>query len=273
MASAQTIRSLLVALGVKADDKSLAQFDDGLTKVKASMVAVVKVAAVATAALVGVTVTTAQAGDQAAKTAKRVNITAEAYQELAFAADRAGATGADIEMALTRQARVLNDVRDGSAEYAMSLDAVGLSVEKLDGLGQDELFMRIAEGMRGVKDEGKQVALVQDLWGRSGTNLLPLINDQTISIAQLRAEARGLGLVMSGDAAAASEEFIDRITDAKAVLTGLRNTIGVALMPAFTEMLTGFKGWFTANRAILQQRIQVWAAWEIWACRAATPLP
>jgi hypothetical protein len=258
MAAAKTIRSLLVALGVKADDKSLAQFDKGLTSVKQNMGALVKVAAVATAALVGVTVTTAAAGDEAAKTAKRVNVTAEGYQELAFAADRAGASGKDIETALKRQARVLNDVRDGSTEYAQALLDVGLSVEKLDGLSQDELFMRIAEGLRGVADEGKQVALVQDLWGRGGTNLLPLINDQTTSIAQLRQEARDLGLVMSNEAAAASEEFVDRLTDAKAVLTGLRNTIGAALIPVFTDMLTGFRDWFLINRAILQQRLEAW---------------
>jgi hypothetical protein len=259
MAGGRVIRSLLVALGVKADDAALRKFDDGLGKVKSSMRAVVTVAAVATAAIAGVTISTARAGDNAAKTAKQVNITAEAYQELSFAADRAGASGAAVHAGFRKQARVLEDVRQGSKEYAQSLEAVGLQIADVESMGQDQLFMRIAEGLKGVKNEYQQVALVQDLWGRSGTQLLPLVNDTKISIAELRQEARLYGAVMSEEAANASEEFIDRMTDAKAVMTGFRNTIGMAFMPVFTDLLTGFRDWAVVNRQVIQQRVEVWA--------------
>lgn len=258
MAATRTIRSLLVALGVKADDAALKRFDAGMDKVKSGMFSLVTAAAAVTAALVGVTVSASDAGDAAAKSAAKIGITAEEYQELSYAMERSGATSEALEAAMRRQARVMEDARGGSKEAAAALSALGIQAADPRLKNQVALFEAVTTALQGVGDEQRKVALVQEIWGRGGTELIPLVNDMTAGIAGLRAEARALGLVMSTEATAAAEEFNDRLGDAKGILLGLRNTIGVSLMPVFNELLTGFRDWYVVNRQVIQQRIEEW---------------
>ena len=256
---ADTIRELLVRLGVDAQDKNLKRFDKSLGQVKKRM-AVVAAGFVAGGALITKSVLDfAKAGDTAAKEAKRIRITAEEYQELGFAMQRAGGSSAYVTKALKRQAKLTNDLSRGLSTAKDAFADMGIEQAEVAGLSQVQLFEKMAEGIAGIEDPIKQVAIAQEAWGRAGVNLLPLINDQENSIADLREEARRLGFVIDNETAKAAEEFQDRLLDVKMILTGLRNVIGEALLPTFTRLLTRFKEWFLVNKDLIGQRLEDFA--------------
>ena len=65
------------------------------------------------------------------------------------------------------------------------------------------------------------------IFGRSGTQLLPMLGD----LAALRAEARRLGVTMSTQDAKAAADLNDDLDRLKATLRSVAITLGSALVP------------------------------------------
>lgn len=267
MAGKVTIRELLVKLGVVADGKGLKTFDSNLSKVKVGMQGALKIAAAVGIAFTGLAVgaialvdSAATGLDDVAKAAQRVGLGVEAWQEYKKAVELSGAEIEDFEVGLRRMARALDDARTLGGSMALAFERLlgPDALQQLEGLGVDETFLLLADALSKVEDEMTKSALASQVFGRGGAKLLPLINQGADGINELRQQARDLGIVLSEDATKGAEEFKDRLADATDAIGGLKTSIGVALMPVLTDLLTRFREWFIANRAIIQQRIEVW---------------
>ena len=116
-----------------------------------------KTAKVAGAALAGVGVAAGamtkkflSAGDDLDKMSGRTGIAVEELQKFGFAAEQSGTDLATFEKAILKQSKILNDAKDGLASATDSLDALGVSVEDLDGLNPDEQFLVLADALSEV---------------------------------------------------------------------------------------------------------------------------
>ena len=96
---------------------------------------------------------------------------------------------------------------------------------------------------------------LQRIYGESGSALLPVLKNGSAGLKAMRQEARDLGLVMSNEATVASERFQDSLTKVRGVLKGLRNQIGVALLPIMTSLIDGFRSFIRVNGQFIRQRI------------------
>ena len=86
-------------------------------------------------------------------------------------------------------------------------------------------------------DEVQKAALAQDVFGRSGTRLLPLLKEGSEGIAALRQEAHELGVVFDQDAANSAAEFSDSMTRLKARFQGIAFTVARNLVPTLTKII------------------------------------
>lgn len=248
--AATTIRDLLVRLGVEADTKSLDTFEAGLKNVAAGLSAVSAAAIGAVGALFGITAATASAGDEAAKTAKQIGLTTDAYQELLFAAERSGASQEQLAVGLKTIQRLAFDAANGNAEAAKTFDQLGISVTDANGnlKSGEQLLLEAADAISKLDSEAEKIALAQKLFGEGGAALLPLLDSGAKGIDELRRRARELGFIMDEEATRASEQFADSLLDAQLVLEGLRNIIGTAFLPVFTQLLD----WFVMGAQFIQ---------------------
>ncbi len=196
--------------------------------------------------------TEAQAA-QAVELAQRFGITAEAVQELGFAASQSGADIETLTIGLGGLSDKLDAAKKGGKDAAASLKAVGVNIadvrsgkQSLDGtLGQ------IAEKFAAMPDGATKSALAVDLFGKSGRKLIPLLNEGSAGIDALRQQARDLGIVIDNDTAAALENFGDQTEALHAQLGGLRNQAIAAILPTLKEMIAGLQEWIKANRQML----------------------
>jgi len=155
--------------------------------------------------------------DNVGKGAKRLGITAEEFQKLAFAANRSGASIDDIEKAFKRMSSTVFDAERNVKESKDALESLGLTVDDLKGKKPEEQFKIIATALNEIEDASTKAALAQDVFGRSGTNLIPMIGD----MEQLREEIEKIGVVANEDVEAA-ESFKDSIED---LTTSLRKLV------------------------------------------------
>jgi hypothetical protein len=105
------------------------------------------------------------------------------------------------------------------------------------------------------------------LFGRTGTNLLPMFARGAKGIEELQEEARRLGLTMSAEDAKAAEDFTDALDKLwKVVKMGVFR-VGAALAPVLqrlTDTITGvatkISAWIDRNRQLIVTVMQVAAA-------------
>jgi hypothetical protein len=200
-------------------------------------------------ALTAIAVTTARAGDEFQKMSLRTGVSAEALSELKHAAEISGASIEDLEKGFKTFAKRMSDARFGLETYQRIFRLLNLEYQNADGSlrNVDDAFMDAVQAINRLSSDTEKAALAQELFGRAGTKLLPLIKAGKDGIADLRKEAQSLGITYTDLEAEQSAEFIDALTRTKAALKGVTHTIGVQLIPAFTRILDQITDFVTKN--------------------------
>ena len=170
------------------------------------------------------------AGDELQKMSLRTGVSVESLSAMKFAAEQSGSSLDAFSDGLRKQARFLTDARDGLSTATDTLDSLGLSLEDVEGLNPDELFSRFADAIASTEDPFLQSAAAQEIFGRGGTDLLPLLQEGADGIRRLTDEARETGNVMSTEAAEGAASFTDAINKVKNIVSG-------ELLKGFTDLV------------------------------------
>lgn len=178
----------------------------------------------------------AKAGDEIAKMAKRTGFGTVALSELRHVAKLCGADLSDIEKATKRMSRTIIDAGRGLETYIRSFQALGLNVEELRAMKPEEQFWAICNALADLDDQTLKVAVAQEIFGRAGTNLIPMLDAGSIAIADMRQETHDLHQVWDEESATKSEAFCDSVNNMKEALTGFGNEIAEVLMPKITAL-------------------------------------
>ncbi len=133
--------------------------------------------------------------------------------------------------------KFLASAAEGSAGATESLSALGLTVADLQGLNPDQQFERVADRISKIRDPALRTAAAMEVFGKTGTELLPMMQNGAAGIQALRQEARDLGIVMSTEDAQSAAAFGDALDQLWAVLKSGVFAIGSALAPMLTELV------------------------------------
>ena len=206
---------------MSTDQAKLDALDASLVSVKQTAALVVGAVFATGAAFYAMAKSAATAADDAATAASRIGITTEAYQEMQFVADRADMTIEELSNALKLQARNLTEAANGGGAAAKALERLGVSAQDPRLKDQTDALGLLIEKMRDVPNKSERIALAMQLWGRSGNALIPMIEDTSMSVEELRKEAHLLGYIMDEEAIKAGQEFDDTYKDLGLTVTGL----------------------------------------------------
>lgn len=268
MAQPKTIRELLVKLGVTANTKPVVTFDKAITAARTNAFRLVKaLAAAATAAsgaavaVFGLATHTALAASNVGTAASRVGVHVEALQELLYAADNVNVASEQLEAALVTQGKNAAAAAVGAGEASDAYRVLGVRVRNENGTlrGQIDLFMETAEALSRVSDTTLRAQYAMKIFGEGGVRLLPLFEGGAKGIEELRQRARDLGIVFGKDSVEAASAYSTVLTEAKAVMVGLKNEIGMAFLPIVNDAVTAFRDWSVANRDLIRQNLDKWA--------------
>jgi len=214
-------------------------------------------AAAAAASLFIVAETTAKAGKEASLNAQRTGMNVEAFQELSYAAERGGVSAEMFTHSLAHLNRSLFEAKMGNKEAAQGFGMLGRGVTEAIRAHRptNEVFMRVADGLSNIKDEGTRGAIAMKLFGRAGYMMTPMFKNGAAGLEKFSEEAREMGLVMSESEVQMSKGFMHSLHEVHGLLTGMKRTIGVALLEPMTKVFESFSTWIRLNRAIIRQNI------------------
>lgn len=175
--------------------------------------------------------------------AERTGVSRERFQELGFAAKLAGSSSETLAGALQKMNINVGAATKGSKELKDMFRGLGISLKDSHGnlKSTDELFDTFVDRISRIKDPSLQAQAAVKIFGKSATELLPMLRGGKAGLAEMAAEARRLGIVISEDAIGEGEKFGDVIDTLKEALKGVGNTIGAAVTPTLIvlgEILT-----------------------------------
>jgi hypothetical protein len=200
----------------------------------------------------------ADMGSDLVDMSQRTGVSVEALSELGFAAEQSGADMETLEAGLRKMQKFVVEAAGGSKEAQAALAKLGLAVGDLKALTPDDMFKLIAEKLSKIENPAMRAALAMDIFGKSGTKLLPLMIDGAEGIEKLQEKARKLGLTISTEDAAAAEEFGDTLDVLWKVIKRGVFSVGAALVPSLMELaqwiITTTKevsAWIDRNRGLV----------------------
>jgi len=183
-----------------------------------------------------------QVGDALEKMSRRTGIAVEALSALGFAAEQSGSDLATLEKGVRSMQRAINDLGRGLSTQKDAFAELGLTFKILEKLTPEEQFTLIADQLSKIEDPTKRAAVALQIFGRAGSQLLPLLEDGAQGIEKLIKEAQRLGIVVTGEEAKAAAEFTDEINILRRTFERLLFVVGGSVLPVFRELRNTFLG-------------------------------
>lgn len=238
--------------GLQYAQQKATAFGQSLTKIGAGITGM---GAAILAPLAGAVAVFTDIGSELDDMSQRTGIGASALAELGFAAKQGGSDLATVERGVKKMQQTIGDAAHGLGSAKEALKDLTLSVEDLAGLSPEDQFTLIAERVAGIKDPTMQAAAAMKIFGKGGTQLLPMLRD----LKAARAEAERLGIAPTEEQtkrAAALGDAIDKLRD---IISAAVFQIGDALAPAVLAALKVIENiakpvleWVRANGALIR---------------------
>lgn len=190
--------------------------------------------------------TTADAGDKFAKMSQKVGLSVETLSTFDHVAKISGITLDTVAVGLRRFAQNALDMSRGIGEAKREFEDLGISVTDSSGnvRAMESLLLDVAEKFSKMEDGTVKTAMAMRLFGRSGTEMIPMLNAGREGLAALMEEARKLGLVFDKETAQAMERFNDNMTRLKGQLEGISRYMAGPFITTLSGVLEklGFAG-------------------------------
>jgi TP901 family phage tail tape measure protein len=187
------------------------------------------------AAFVAMTKSIMDSADSMAKASRSIGISTESLSALQYAAELSGVSANELNQSLIR-------LNKSAADGNKAFDAMGISVRDAQGnlKATDTLLKEVSDRFSSYADGAAKSALAQEIFGRSGAQMISLLNEGSEGLSRMEAEAQRLGIVISGDLAKNSEALNDNLSKIALAAKGAAIEIAGPLIRALADVTTRF---------------------------------
>jgi len=136
--------------------------------------------------------------------AERIGVTAEALQELRFAAEQNNVATGNLDKSLQGFVRRVGEAQQGTGELLESLRQYNIEIKNADGSSRSaiQVFRDFANAVKGVSDPQEQLRLAVKAFGDEGAALVRLLRQGADGFDDLARTARESGAVFRDDVVA-----------------------------------------------------------------------
>lgn len=161
---------------------------------------------------------------------ERTGAAVEALSGLSSVAKLSGTDTDSLAIGLQKLSKSMVDAENGGKKTGASFAAIGISAKDLKNSSPEDTFLKIAKQLDNYQDGAGKTVIMQNLLGKAGANLLPVMKDLAIV-----GEYQTKTTAAQAEAADAYEKDLVRLQIAN---DALYKTIGLALVPVLSD-LTG----------------------------------
>ena len=188
-------------------------------------------------ALTGLAMKATEATDRIDKMSLKTGLSRKAFQEWDYVMGQNGISIDSMQTGMTKVTNLFDDLKKGTKGATEAFGRLGLDMDDLAGKSKDDVFNMVIAKLQGITDETERAAIANDIFGKSGSELAPLLNAGAEATDLLRKRAHELGLVLDDEAIDAGVKFGDTFDDVKKSFGAVGIQIGVEFMPILQDLL------------------------------------
>lgn len=241
--SAKSSESAFGSLGGFYDRfaKKAEEMSGGLIGTSSALITVGKAAALTGAAIVSgigilgsMAVTAAQAADELDRLSQRTGISTDTLQQYSLVLNRNDMSQAQFATGLQQLSKRMGDLHNPTSQIGKAFKQLGL--EMGPNTPADQAFEAIAKKISAMPDGMHKTAIAMQVFGRSGGELIPIMNEIGGGMDAVKARAESLGVVMGSSQIKALKDLDTAWDDLKQTMSGFVNNVGSLVAPVFTPM-------------------------------------
>lgn len=177
--------------------------------------------------------------DRLDELSNRLGISTEQLSAWGYAAKLSGSDLESLTGSIQKFAKTVASAADSDSRQAQLFGALGISIKDAQGNLRDieDLLPEVADRFKSLKNDTTEAALAQELFGRSGAELLEFLNKGSSGLKQMGDEARSLGAVIDGETAASAAKFNDELDKLRVVVNSLFTQLAKELLPELTKVV------------------------------------
>ncbi len=227
---------------VKSGMDSLGATAGRLASVAGNVGKVLATVVTAVAALTGRAI--AQA-DEMGKAAQRAGLGVDAFTALAFAAKLADVESGTLQSSIKKLSETMVDAAKGGGEAVRTFEELGVAFTDAEGRARpvDQMMVDLAARFESMPDGVDKVSLAVKLFGKSGQEMIPMLNAGKSGLQGMLSEARELGVVVGPEFANNAGTFMDGLSRVRSLFDGIFLQLADKLLPALNALLTWFIDW------------------------------
>ena len=235
--------------------QKMADFGNATTKAGESLRGLSMVAGAVDLALAGLTVKAGKTADDLNTMSKVTGISTEELQKYKYSADLLDVSVETIAKSQTKMKKSMLSAQQGSSTMADAFAKLGVSIEDSNGnlRSQDEVFADSIKALGEMANETERDALAMQIFGKSATELNPLIEDNGETFQRVADIFASNGLeVVDQETIDNANRFQDALDTIKATGMVTLSTIGMQLagylapaMEKVAEVLGKVMGWLS----------------------------
>lgn len=222
--------------GFDAAESRISKFGGGVG------IAATAIAGALTAMAVGVSLKIdgmLEKADKFGKLAQSAGMPVEQFSKLAYAADLSDVSVEQLGTSMGKLSKNMSAVAGGATgPAAEAFKAMGIQVTNTDGTlrASGDVLADIAGKFKGYEDGAAKTALAIALFGKSGADMIPLLNQGRDGLRQAADEAERYGVVIDEKTARAAEGFNDNMKRMHAITAGIWTLVTAQVAPALERL-------------------------------------
>lgn len=175
------------------------------------------------------------AGDTTKQLADKTGLAAEEVAGLQLAYQQAGLGSDGMSSSIAKLSKQM-------VEGNKAFDQLGVSTHNADGTlrGTKDVLYDVADAFQGLQGGAAKAALAQEIFGKSGADMLPLLNGGSEGLREMADMAERLGLVIDSDTAEAADKFNDTTELLGLGLQGVARQVAAQLLPTLNSLAGNF---------------------------------
>ena len=235
--------------------QKMADFGNATTKAGESLRGLSMVAGAVDVALAGLTIKAGQTADDLNTMSKVTGISTTELQKYKYSADLLDVSVETIAKSQTKMKKSMYSAQQGSKTMADAFAKLGVSIEDSNGnlRSQDEVFTESIKALGQMSNETERDALAMQIFGKSASELNPLIEDNGETFERVAQIFANNGLeIVDQETIDKANQFQDALDTLKATGMATLSTIGMQLagylapaMEKISEVLGKVMGWLS----------------------------
>lgn len=190
--------------------------------------------------------------------ADRTGAGVENYQVLSNMLGLVGASAEDSEALITKFNKGTSEAAAGvDKNFAGLMKKLKIPLKSANGdiISLTDALPDLADAFAANKDPALQTRMVMELFGKSGTKMLPILNKGREGVKAWIAEQSRLGAVVKEESVGALDDLGDSLATVQTQVKAMQTNAFAKLVPALKPIVDSMKEWLVVNQEWLQAEI------------------